>query len=280
MKNFLMIWVAFLCMGAVCVMAQDMRTSHLSQEKKRQMMQKKADDELLQAKAEAKEKILEIKNDKKKLKAAIADLTFRNENLKLGNIGLEKSILKLKETQVKLKADLSESQVVNQELAGFIKINAKELQSLLVQSPQSALIRDRHQFLDPILGSGENPEKFPSMDDITQMADTLFGEIKASGEVKITMTDIIDRQGREQKARVLTLGNFTGIYMLKKASGSKDEIGFLLYSDQSQRFFALSRLPSSGMAAKMAAYFKGESPDVPMDISKGGALRQLTHQLN
>ncbi|RLB94029.1 MAG: MotA/TolQ/Exb proton channel, partial [Deltaproteobacteria bacterium] len=36
----------------------------------------------------------------------------------------------------------------------------------------------------------------------------------------------------------------------------------------------------SGMAAKMAAYFKGESPDVPMDISKGGALRQLTHQLN
>ena len=34
------------------------------------------------------------------------------------------------------------------------------------------------------------------------------------------------------------------------------------------------------MADKMRAYFNGESPDVPMDISKGGALRQLTHQLN
>jgi biopolymer transport protein ExbB len=280
LKKFLMIWVAFFCMGVVCAMAQDMRTGHLSQEKKRQMMQKKADDELRQAKAAAKEKVLEIKNDKKTLKAAIADLKNRNRNLKQGNHDLEKSIHKLKETQARLKVDLSESRVVNQELAGFIRINAKDLQSLLAQSLQSALIKDRYQFLDPISGSGENPEKFPSMDDITRIADTLFEEIKASGEVKITMTDIIDRQGREQKARVLTLGNFTGIYALKKASGSKDEVGFLLYSDQSRRFFALSRLPSPGMTAKMAAYFKGESPDVPMDISKGGALRQLTHQLN
>lgn len=276
MKKFWIIWVAFFCIGVVSAMAQDMRTDHLSQEEKRLMMQDKAADELRLAKADAKKKALKIKNDKKALKAAITSLKARNKNLKQKNMGIKERIQQIKVIQVKLKEDLSQSHVVNRELAGFLKINAKELENLLVQSLQSALKKERHKFLNPMI----NQEKFPSMDDITKMADTLFEEIKSSGEVKITISDIIDRQGREQKARVLTLGNFTGVYMLDKTSESKQEIGFLLYSEQSQRLFALSKLPSPGMAAKLTAYFKGESFDVPMDISKGGALRQLTHQLN
>ena len=296
MKRIYIILATLFCMGVGSAVAQDMRTEHLSLEQKKQIMQAKADDELIQAKADAKQNILEIKNDKKALKAAIAELQIKNKNLKQANTGIEKHIEELGIIQVKLKQDLLESQGVTQELSGFIRINAKELQSILVQSLQSAIIKDRHKFLDAILGSGlgsgsgsgsdssinsgVNQKKFPSMDDITKIVDTFFEEIKSSGEVKITMTDIIDRQGTEQQAKVLTLGNFTGIYMLEKASGSKIEIGFLLYSDQSQRLFALSRLPSPGMTAKMTAYFKGESPDMPMDISKGGALRQLTHKLN
>lgn len=257
-------------------MARDMRTDHLSLEKKRLVMQEKAADELIQATASAKESVLKIKNDKKALKSAIAKLQTKNKKLKQANTAIEKRIQKLGAIQVKLKQDLAQSIGVTRELSGFIRINAKELQSILLQSLQSSIIRDRHKFLDPMI----NQEKFPSMDDISTMADTLFDEIKSSGEVKITTTQIIDRQGREQKARVLSLGNFTGIYMLEKASGSKDEIGFLIYSEQSQRLFALSKLPTPAMTAKMTAYFKGERSDVPMDISKGGALRQLTHKLN
>ena len=238
------------CLMPFAVIAQDIRQDHLAMEKKQQVMEEKA------------------------LNETIASLAARNETLKIDNKAIEKSISRLGETQAKLKADLTESRAVNKELSGFIRGNAKEVDQLLVQSLQSALIKDRHTCLGPMI----NQEKFWSMDDITKMTDLLFEEINASGQVKFTTTDIIDRQGKERQAKVLTLGNFTGIYVLYAESG--EETGFLLYSETNQKFFALSRLPSSGMAAKMRGYIQGERLDVPIDISKGGALRQLTHKLS
>ncbi len=54
----------------------------------------------------------------------------------------------------------------------------------------------------------------------------------------------------------------------------------MLYSDQSQRLFALSKLPDRRIAVNLKAYIKGEQDHVYMDISKGAAIRQLTHQLS
>lgn len=274
MKIICMSMVFVFCWIPFAVIAQDIRQDHLAMEKKQQVMAQKAREQLMQARAEARAKKNKIINDEKTLKKTIAKIAARNESLKKDNTRIEKSISQLGEIQAKLKTDLAESRAVNKELSGFIRGNAKEVDQLLVQSLQSALIKDRHSCLSPMI----NQEKFWSMDDITKMADLLFEEINASGQVKFTTTNIIDRQGREQEARVLTLGNFTGIYVLKAESG--EETGFLLYSDTSQKFFALSRLPSSGVASKMRAYIQGESLDVPIDISKGGALRQLTHKLN
>ncbi|WP_457552826.1 MotA/TolQ/ExbB proton channel family protein [Desulfobacula sp.] len=274
MKKIGMFMVIIFCLMPFAVIAQDIRQDHLAMEKKQRVMEEKARDQLMQARAEAKAKKNKIINDKKALKKTIADLTARNENLKKGNAQIERNITLLREVQAKLKVDLAESRAVNKKLSDFIRGNAKDLDQLLVQSLQSALIKDRHTCLGPMI----DQEKFWSMDDITKMADLLFEEINASGQVKFTTTNIIDRQGREQEATVLTLGNFTGIYVL--SAGSEEEIGFLLYSETSQKFFALSRQPSPGMAAKMRAYIQGESRDVPIDISKGVALRQLTHKLN
>ena len=274
MKKICMFMAFVFCWVPFAVMAQDIRQDHLAMEKKQQVMEEKARNLLKQARGEARAKKDKILNDEKTLKKTIASLAIRNGNLKKDNTQIEKKISLLMEVQAKLTADLAESRAVNTELSGFIRGNAKEVEQLLVQSLQSALIKDRHTCLTPMI----NPEKFWSMDDITKMADLLFEEINAAGQVKFTTTDIIDRQGREQQARVLTLGNFTGIYVLETGSG--EETGFLLYSDTSQKFFALSRLPSSSMIAKMKAYIQGESRDVPIDISKGGALRQLTHKLN
>jgi biopolymer transport protein ExbB len=269
-----MFMVFVFCLMPFAVIAQDIRQDHLAMEKKQQVLEEKARDQLLQARAEATAKKNKIINDEKTLNETIASLAARNGTLKENNKAIKKSITRLGEVQAKLKAELAESRAVNKELSGFIRGNAKDLDQLLVQSLQSALIKDRHTCLGPMI----NPEKFWSMDDITTMTNLLFEEIDASGQVKFTTTNIIDRQGKERQARVLTLGNFTGIYVLKVGSG--EETGFLLYSDTSQKFFALSRLPSSGRTAKMKAYIQGESLDVPIDISKGGALRQLTHKLN
>jgi biopolymer transport protein ExbB len=279
MKHIFLILVFLYCLGSVSALAQndsDKRMDHLARDKQQKMVREKAVDELKQAKAAAAQKIGEIKNDETAIKAAIASLQEKNKLLEQANKAHEQQILEQKKIQDQLRADLAESNAEGRELSGFIKIGAKEVESLLAQSLQSAITTGGQAFLAPLI----NQEKPWSMEEVKKMADSFFREITASGAVKITRASIIDRQGKEKTARVLTLGNFTGIYCLEKVDGSTKEVGFLLYSDQSRRLFALSRLPSSDMAATIRAYFKGESPDVPMDISKGGALRQLTHQLN
>ena len=276
MKIIITILTIVFFMGTYIAQAQDMRLDHLSRARQLKILGQKAADELLQAENQAKEKILKIKQDKKALMRAIADLKNKNKNLKNKNKEIERNIKKLLIVRTKLQDDLAQTRGVTQELSGFIRIDAKELKNLIIESPQSAIVKDRQTFLLPMI----NQEKFPSMDDVKKMTDTFFNEIKASGEVKITLTDIIDRHGKQEKAKVLSLGNFTSIYKMDKGGDFKGEIGFLLYSDHSRRFFALSKLPDSGMKAKIAEYFKGQRPDVPIDISKGGALRQLTHQLS
>jgi biopolymer transport protein ExbB len=112
------------------------------------------------------------------------------------------------------------------------------------------------------------------MDDVNKIAGQLFSQIQSAGQVLVTQGPLVDRKGKEREARLLLLGNFTGIYTLD------NETGFLLYSDASQRYFALSRLPSAKIQDNIRSYLKGERDDVYMDISKGGAVRQLTHQMS
>ncbi len=250
--------------------ARDMRTDYQQLDVKRTELAKKAAQELKAAQAEARKKQEQIQADASALKSAVAALKADNKAFKKEIKGFENKIKSLTATREKLETALAESMGETRELSGFIRSNAKDLESLLLQSMQSAITRDRGTFLPPLI----NQEKFPSMEDIRQMAQLFFKEIQDSGEVKFTQTPIIDRQGREKSARVMGLGNFTGIYDLD------GEIGFLLYSDKSQRLFALSRLPSPEVKAALASYLEGKSDTVPTDITKGGALRSLTHELS
>ncbi len=250
--------------------AQDMRQTHVTLAQQKKAMQEKASLELRDARQEALTQEADIKQDRTALTEAIRAIKAKNEILERENTDLQASIDQSKAEAVEVRESLSETQAVNRELSGFIRSNAKDLESMLIQSLQSALDPERHGFLAPLI----NQEKFPSMDDIRSMVSLLFAEIQSSGEVKLTRGSIVDRHGKERMADLLIIGNFTGMYTLD------DETGFLLYSDQSQRFFALSKLPPTRMSSNIKAYMNKESGDVFMDISKGGALRQLTHQLS
>ena len=265
-----MLMVFIGCCISVPALARDMRQEHVELTRQKKEVKEKATLELQEARKEALEREKRIKEDRNSLIGAIAELKGENRNIKKKNAEISTSIEQMQQEEIQLREELSETMAVNRELSGFIRSNAKDLESMLLQSIQSALAPDRMDFLPPLI----NQEKFPSMDDIRMMADILFKEIRASGEVKVTRGMIVDRQGKEQEADLLILGNFTGIYTLGQ------EIGFLLYSDQSHRFFALSKLPDAGMGEKIKSYLQGGTEDVPMDISKGGALRQMTHQLS
>lgn len=256
--------------------AADMRKSYADLEQKRRDMAAKAAKELEKAKAEARENALAIKKDKNALASAIATLKAENSRLQTANQGLKEEIKVLTDEQTQLQTSLEESRMVNKELAGFVRTGAKDINTLLVQSPQSAFDKDRNTFLGPVI----NQERFWSMDDIRRMSDILFGEILASGEVSLRQGMVVDRQGKDRTARILSIGNFTSLYVLNDEAGQGSETGFLLYSDQSSRFFALSKLPSEKLGDQIDTYLAGQSEVVPVDISKGGALRRYTHELN
>ncbi len=255
--------------------AEDMRQDHAARAKMQKEIQIKAAQELKDAQKEAIEREQRIKEDKSALAAAIKTMKDNNLILKEKNIKIKENIEQMKEQAVKLREDLSETRAINMELSGFIRSNAKDIETMLLQSLQSALEPDRINFLHPLI----NQEKFPSMDDIRMMVEVLFNEIRSSGEVKLTRGMIVDRRGMERETDILILGNFTGIYTLNDGAGDS-EIGFLLYSEQSRRFFALSKLPDPSMAANINAYLQKTSKDVYIDVSKGAALRQMTHQLS
>jgi len=268
---------AIVCLApAPETMAADMRKSYADLEEKRRDMAAQAAKELAAAKAEALENAQAIKKDKAALVAAIATLKTKNSRLGTANEGLKKEIQVLTGKQAKLQSSLEESRMVNKELAGFVRTGAKDLSSLLVQSPQSAFDKDRNSFLTPMI----NQERFWSMDDIRRMSDILFDEILASGEVSLRQGTVVDRQGKDRTARILSIGNFTSLYVLNDDAGQESETGFLLYSDQSSRFFALSKLPAKKLVDQIDTYLAGQSESVPVDISKGGALRRFTHELN
>jgi biopolymer transport protein ExbB len=148
-------------------------------------------------------------------------------------------------------------------------MNAKDLDALVTQNLQTALAKNTGSFLEPIALES----RFPGMDDVRAVADAWFDQIRVSTEVTLDKGTIIDRGGREIGADILLIGPFTAYYRTGK------ETGFCNYSPSSGKLYALSRPPSGRLRKQIVRYMAGQSDAVPVDISRGGGLRQLTHEL-
>lgn len=270
MKRFIILMMGLLIIFSGTAVAQDMRAMHVEAEKKKARLLEKARLEEKAARQEARESKERIFSDRKRLKQSIAELRADNSAIEKEIDRLGKDLVSLRKEETELRETLAEKEAEVKELVGFIRVNARDLEGILKLSPQSAFYPDRQKALRPLI----TETRFPGMDDISKMVDLIFDEVRYSGEVKVLDGPIVNRAGEETTAEVLFLGNFTAAYRLK------DETGFLIYSDQSQRLFALSKLPSASVRSKLEAYMDGESIDVPVDMSKGAALRQLSHQLN
>ncbi|MBL0731496.1 MAG: MotA/TolQ/Exb proton channel, partial [Desulfosarcina sp.] len=251
--------------------AEDLRIDVMEAQKKRAEVLQKAKLEKENAAKEAEESRKKILTDKNELLKKIAEIKVANKTLEKDNFNLEQKIANL----AAIKADLStksfDMEAMIHELTGQTRIAAKELDDLLSRSLHSALAPGIFEKIKPVL----NKTIFPGMDDIRNMTDILFDEIKKSGEVNIQEGIIVNRSGEEVKADILTLGNFTAAYRI---NGKEKETGFLIFSEKSRRLFALSKLPGSSLISKIKKYMEGKSDAVPIDMSHGAALRQLTHK--
>ena len=251
---------------------QDVRVMMLRAKKKREEeLVRKAKQEKQSAIKEATEIEKQILKDKTSLLKAISMLKKENSILKKKKDTLSKKLNEIIKQQEVLSDKRDQKKQELKELVLVIRAKTKQLCNLLDKSIQSAFLPNRQSRFKPVI------EKltFPAIEDIRSMVDVLFQEILLSGQVRfIKGANFIDRTGRETKGDVLLIGNFEAVYRLP------DETGFLIYSPVSHRLFALSRLPPYRMIKKLNRYMDGNSDEVPVDVSKGTALRQLAYRLN
>ncbi|MCB1182661.1 MotA/TolQ/ExbB proton channel family protein, partial [bacterium] len=154
------------------------------------------------------------------------------------------------------------------EISGNVRLAARDLETMLHQSHFSGLDPDRKDRITPLLDKGY----FPDIEDITGMADVIFQEIRLAGQVSLHRGEYIARDGGTVTGDVLTLGRFTAAY-------EKDgEVGFLSWSPEGGRFYAMTDLPRGSIGRDLKGYLHGDREVVPIDMTAGNALRQITHQ--
>ena len=259
MKRFLVITTALLVLGVAVASAQDAR------EAARKAAEARAEQERLAEQAEA-----EILADREKLTAEVGRLEAEQAMLEARLDSLQRHMVAQEEQRQKLAERWAQSELDFKEISGNVRLAAKNSETLLHQSPFTAEDPDRLAQVTPLL----SPGYFPDIDDISGLADLLFEEIRLSGQVRLFEGDFVARDGREATGTILSLGKFTSAYR------TPEETGFLNYSPEGRRLVALSSLPRGGLAGDLDAYLAGESADVPIDISAGGALRQVSHQVS
>ncbi len=248
----------------------DMRVQSVEAQQQREAVLERARRMEAQALQEAEQSRQRILSDRKALTLALEQLQTEMEALAAENRRLEKEQAELQRRERDLQEKIASRQSEVGELSGLIRATAEDIDALLDMSPQSAFRPERAEALQPVI----EQRAFPGMADVERMTDLLLEEIRLSGEVRLQPGKIVDRNGVATEADVLVVGNFTAAYR------TPEETGFLLYSEPSRRLFALSRLPSAAQISKIEAYMNGHSIDVPVDISRGAALRQLTHRLS
>lgn len=265
--------VAAVLLSSTSLAAKEVRRTSGQADEQRLMLIERAEAEKAAAVEEARQTRAAIGRDRAALEAAVAELETKKTRLKTSIAELRQEETANTAQESELDTKLRETDGMVRELVGQIRINAKDLDELISQDPRSAAGAAAGQplsFLSAVAGD----EKFPGMDEIRVMTDALMEITRHSGEVDLSRVSIVDREGREGEADVLFAGPFTAVY---RAEG---ESGFLNFTPGSTALYALANLPSSTMQKRISSYMAGESPALPMDISRGGALRQISHRVD
>lgn len=227
-----------------------------------------AQNQLKQAAAQDKTITTEIVKQKKDITLEISSLKACNIKLALEIKAAEKMIEKYHKENAFLKKEASENKTEMDELAGAVRVAAGDLKSVLTNSMFTAFYPERLEKLAPVL----NKNRFPGIDDMNIVSELFLNEASLTGDVSLEEKDFVSASGVETRGDVLIMGGFTAVYHTEK------ETGFLKYSDKNHKLYALSAKPPWYIKKNLEKYINGKSDSVYIDMSRGGALRQLTHE--
>ncbi|PIV81510.1 biopolymer transporter ExbB [bacterium CG17_big_fil_post_rev_8_21_14_2_50_64_8] len=204
--------------------------------------------------------------DRDSLTAAVTRMEQRQADLEAERAGLEQREKAGRDRRQDLEERWGKRELGLNEISGNVRVAARDLESVLKASPLSAGHPERLEAVRGLLREGY----FPDLDDITTMAGIYLDEMIRSGQVSLRDANFVGRDGRETAGRVLQVGRFTSVYT------TGGETAFLDWSPDKEQLFALAALPSRGVRGKLNDYLAGGTDLVPVDISGGSVLRQLT----
>ncbi len=207
-----------------------------------------------------------IFGDRQKLVREVDSLEARQKHLEKKIDDVERRIGEREKLRQSLAEQWSRREINFKEISGNVIVAVRDLSAYLEQSPTTALAPERLDTIRPLL----EPGYFPSIDDISAVAGVYLDEMARAGQVGLVEGGYIGRNGEDRTGSVLTLGRYTAFY---REGG---EIGFLTYSPDRRKFFALSEQPSRVARRALGRYFDGKSATAPFDMTGGAALRQLT----
>lgn len=228
----------------------------------------KARAQLAESLARQKEKTKEIQTDKKKLTQEIRAAQAVLEGLHTDLSQTRERILFLQKENTRLEKEAAAQKTDLDELSGAVRVAAGDLKALLSASMYTARDTKRLDRLTPIL----NTKRFPGMDDMDAIAELYFEESRLNGGIDLMEMDFLSGSGENVSGQVLTLGGFTAAFR------RGDTVGFLKYASDTRQLYALPASPPWSVKKTLDKYMNGESDSVSIDISRGEALRQLTHR--
>jgi biopolymer transport protein ExbB len=251
--------IGAIALAATLAKAQDVREAA-----------RKAESDRAQALERAKQVEQAIIDDRGKLLSEVDKLEARQKQLEAGVTAMQKELDRKEKLLADLESDWESEQLETKEISGNVRVAARELETTLHDSQINAIRPERLSAVSPLLDKGY----FPGIDDISSMAAVYFDEARRSGQVGLIEASYVGRDGETRRGKILTLGTFTAIYQ------DGGEVGFLRYVPEGEgaKLFALSALPSRGLRRQISQYFAGQTNEVPIDISGGAALRQITHR--
>ncbi len=251
MKKLIVLVVACWIATVATASAQDVREAAKKAEADRQAAEARA------AAVEAK-----ITSDRATLTAEVEKLEAQAKQLSADVQALQKRKASQQTRHDALTEKWSTKEVEFREISGNVRIAAKDIEALLNTSQLTGLFPERLNKIAPVL----EPGYFPGIDDISGMTVVLFDEMTRSGQVTLQQGAYVGRDGESHNGDILTLGKFTALYR------SPEEVGFLTYSPDSKKLFALTHLPDRKMSKGIASYFSGKTNMVPIDIASGESL--------
>lgn len=228
--------------------------------------QSKADDDLGTALQEAAKKEQEILADRQQLLATIGEMEKEKKTLLETIGGYEKRYNENDVEIERMNKRLEEQQGEMDEITGSVRGIAQDLKVSLRQSLVSGFEPGREDVLAPLVSE----TVFPSLENIQKMADVMFDEINRNGQIVTTTLSFMDAGGRPTQGEVTRIGTFNAIF---NADGN---VGYLEYSPGKQSFHELAAGLPGNMKKEAAGFVGGSSSGLFLDLSGGGALRQLT----